>query len=304
MGAPRVRDTRHAGGEGGASDHGPKVAQVAGSRCDGRSCEWPWRGACYRTFLMTHVTPTVFRDSLLMVGIALAEIRASLMVHGLAGTAARCLRKTDRLTALRRSRRRAGSMPDGFDRAYDVHTRIAMDLRELHEIKRRHGEEHAPTPPLVFRDVMRGLDLRAEDTVFVDLGSGAGRAVLLAAEHPFKAIVGVELSPSLHAVAEANVARYRNPAQRCRDIRLVCADAAAFTLPAEPLVVFLYNPFRGVVMRRVLANIEQSLIRHPRPVTVVHLWPRRETRALFASSRSLRGVDAPPPAAVFRSIAT
>jgi hypothetical protein len=232
--------------------------------------------------MLSSVPP--FRAAAFIAGIVMMEVRAALRVHGPLGTVARTLGHVGELLTLRRSHRRALSVPDGFDRTHGVHTKIAMDLGELYEIKRRGGEEHAPTPAGMLRDALSALDVRFEETVFVDFGSGAGRAVLLAAEHPFKTIVGVELSASLHRRAEANVASYSNPARRCHDIRLHCGDAAQFTLPADPLVLYFYNPFRDDVMRRVLTNIERSLAAAPRPITILHLWPRRETRTMFAAS--------------------
>jgi hypothetical protein len=43
------------------------------------------------------------------------------------------------------------------------------------------------------------LDFR--DLVFIDLGSGKGRTLLMASDYPFRRIVGVELLPALHLAA-------------------------------------------------------------------------------------------------------
>ena len=45
--------------------------------------------------------------------------------------------------------------------------------------------------------------------------------------------------------------------------------STAFPLPAEPLVIFLFNPFPESGMRRLMANLEQSLRLHPRPAYVL-----------------------------------
>lgn len=243
------------------------------------------------------------RACALAAAIVMVEIRTALRVHGTRGAVTRSLRHVRDLLHLRGSHRSAQSVPDSFDQAHGVHTRIAMNLRELYEVKRRGGEEHTPTPAVVIRDCLSSLDIPFEEHVFVDFGSGAGRAVLVAAEQPFKAIVGVELSASLHRRAEANVRSYRNPAQRCHDIRLHCGDAAEFTLPEDPLVLYFYNPFRLDVMRRVLQNIERSLMEAPRAITIIHLWPRRDTRDLFEGSRLLTPADGGPDVAIFRSLA-
>ena len=43
----------------------------------------------------------------------------------------------------------------------------------------------------------------------IDIGAGMGRAVLLAAEMPFRLVVGVELNPTLAQIARRNLAIWR-----------------------------------------------------------------------------------------------
>jgi len=99
-----------------------------------------------------------------------------------------------------------------------------------------------------------GLDWR--QCTFIDLGSGKGRAVLLAREHSFARVVGVELSPELHAVAIANVSRAGGAG-----IQLIRGDAAEF--PWEQaftgtLLFFLYNPFSRPVLEKFLRRLHAS----------------------------------------------
>jgi SAM-dependent methyltransferase len=108
---------------------------------------------------------------------------------------------------------------------------------------------------------------------FVDMGSGKGRMLFVAAEYPFRKVIGVEFSNDLHEEALANIKRYRYRGQRCVDIESVHADAAEFEFPNENLVVYMFNPFGPEVMKRMLANLERSIERHPRHVIVMMLWP-------------------------------
>jgi SAM-dependent methyltransferase len=183
---------------------------------------------------------------------------------------------------------RAHLSPDDFDSTYGVRTRVVPTLRELIRTTRRGGFEHEPSPPDLFRAVLDGLDIDFKETVFVDYGSGAARAVLLAAEYPFKEVVGVEIAPSLHAHAEANRSAFPAAACRAHGVRLVCGDAAAFALPPQPLVLYFYNPFGVAVMRRVLANIEASLAERPRPIILVVAQCYREPREILLQSRAFR----------------
>ena len=52
----------------------------------------------------------------------------------------------------------------------------------------------------------RALHLDFQDFNFVDIGSGKGRALLLASDYPFREIIGIELSPELDRVAQGEVA--------------------------------------------------------------------------------------------------
>ena len=78
---------------------------------------------------------------------------------------------------------------------------------------------------------------------FVDVGAGKGRALLLAAELPFRKVVGVEVSEELARIAQRNVARWSRVAKPKAKIRVVHEDAAKFRWPRTPLLVYLYNPF-------------------------------------------------------------
>jgi SAM-dependent methyltransferase len=120
---------------------------------------------------------------------------------------------------------------------------------------------------------MDSVDVRHEDFEFVDLGSGKGKALLLASDYPFKRIIGVEFSPVLHLIALDNISRYRTPTQRCRNIKSICQDATEFDFPMSPLLVHLYNPFGPDTLGRVLERLEASLSIQPRPCFVVMVYP-------------------------------
>jgi SAM-dependent methyltransferase len=108
---------------------------------------------------------------------------------------------------------------------------------------------------------------------FIDVGSGKGRVLFVAAEYPFRKVIGVEFSNALHDDALANLKRYKHSGRRCADIEAVHADARDFEFPDDNLVIYLFNPFGPEVMERMLANLERSLEKHPRHVIVVMLWP-------------------------------
>lgn len=118
---------------------------------------------------------------------------------------------------------------------------------------------------------------------FVDVGCGKGRGLMLALRFPFRQVLGVELSPELAGVAKANLERFQ--AQwRMNGVQagVVAGDATMFTLPAGPLVLFLYHPFAAPVMRRFLAHVREELGREQREIYLLYANP--ELEALVAGT--------------------
>jgi predicted RNA methylase len=105
-----------------------------------------------------------------------------------------------------------------------------------------------------WRRAMSELPPFPAEATFVDLGTGRGRPMILAARMGFRRVVGVELDPVLARTAERNVRRWsrRNPSV---EMTVVHADAATCPLPEGPLVLFLANPFGAETMRRVLDRV-------------------------------------------------
>jgi predicted RNA methylase len=98
-----------------------------------------------------------------------------------------------------------------------------------------------------------------EEFTFIDVGAGMGRAVLLAAQLPFRQVVGVELNPTLARIARKNLAVIRASGRVLAPTKIICGDAVEFRLPAGPCLAFLFNPFGAPVMRRLLAAWRKSL---------------------------------------------
>jgi hypothetical protein len=162
-----------------------------------------------------------------------------------------------------------------FDEQFGVDTigKIQPERLALAGPNAEHARAYEPSRVDAFRDVIGQLPLDFAHMVFVDFGSGKGRIVLAASEFPFQRIVGVELSAKLHAAAQANCRNYRNPERKCDAIELLCLDATAYVIPADPAVFFFYNPFDREVMARVADNICRSLREAPRPAFIVYFNP-------------------------------
>jgi SAM-dependent methyltransferase len=156
-----------------------------------------------------------------------------------------------------------------------------------------HATHYEATDTTVLPRLLRQMHLDHARWTLVDLGAGKGQALFLAADFPFKRIIGVELSPGLCELARRNCRTFRSRTQRCTAIEIVCDDAAEFRFPLDPLVVYLFNPFDEVVLRRVLANLTQSLEEHRREAYLIYHNPlhRHVIDRFGVFERLLSGTD-------------
>lgn len=90
---------------------------------------------------------------------------------------------------------------------------------------------------------------------FIDLGCGKGRAMIVAAELPFRKIVGVDISKSLIKIAEGNarILRLAHPERPRIEPRY--GDATKAKLPSGARVVFLYHPFGRPLVEQVVSRL-------------------------------------------------
>jgi SAM-dependent methyltransferase len=157
------------------------------------------------------------------------------------------------------------------------------------------ASDYEPIQVPVFRSIMRDLRIDHADYAFIDFGSGKGRALLMAAQYPFRRIIGVELSPVLHEAAMRNVAAFERRKAAGARIELLCEDALRYRIPDEDAVCFFYNPFGRPLVEKLIANLEASLARAPRRLVVVYrnpvcadLFDRAPFLGLAAARRTYR----------------
>jgi SAM-dependent methyltransferase len=164
---------------------------------------------------------------------------------------------------------------DAFDERHGTDTARRVTLDDLSAT----GDDamplwrYAPTLVSPFRRMVAQLPVLEERLLFVDLGSGKGRALMLASEYPFRRIIGVELSPKLHAIARQNLHAFRSEDQRCFEFELFCMDAGIYAPPLEPVVLFMAQPFPVEVLDAVLERVEASVREVPRRIYIAYMNP-------------------------------
>ena len=221
-------------------------------------------------------------DRMARMGGWLDRVRWAMEQRGLLGT-----------LRLAVARMRGG--PDGprmqhpFDREHGVETSglIGGARLEAGHAHALHSTAYFGVPPSRMRRVLErwratGGVGAVETYAFVDIGCGKGRALLVAAAMPFREALGVELDGALAEVAKRNVSRWRELGRARCPVRVERGDATEVELPGGPLLVYLYNPFRAPVLRRLLERMEAR----GGPVDVLYLYP--EEARVFAEFPAFR----------------
>ena len=151
-----------------------------------------------------------------------------------------------------------------FDREYGTDTGGYLGPEELVNGRANDALNHgySAIAPSVFheacrrwRETLPAVSGRIEAYSFVDVGAGKGRGILLAAELPFRKVIGVEVSEELARIVHRNVARWNRVAQPKAKIRVIQQDAAKFRWPRTPLLVYLYNPFACSLVAQIAENL-------------------------------------------------
>jgi predicted RNA methylase len=184
-----------------------------------------------------------------------------------------------------------------FDLKHGLDTQTTILIRHLETsapgAEYAHPYEGAAIP-LVHR-ILRQLRTDLRRFTFVDLGSGKGRVLLVAAEYPFKSVVGVEFSKTLHEIAQSNISKFvATGLTKTRPIS-INMDAGEFDFSQfTDKVVFCNNPFAASLMLRVLDNLQVSLAKTGDQGILIYLTPipatvkeRLDTFGLVAQGRYL-----------------
>ena len=211
----------------------------------------------------------------------LRKIRRAVQRHELSVLPGLALERINRLAsrlqpsvraAIRESKQRSAA----FDERFGVNTVGCIHQTDLNigSPNQLHAVSYGASDPKLFRDAIVSLPIEYRRFVFVDFGSGKGRAVLLATEFPFKRVVGVEFSEELHRIALNNINRLHSDIAKCKDVDSICMDAVDYLLPDECLVCYFCNPFDATIMAQVLSNIRKSFLQKPREIFIVYYNPK------------------------------
>jgi SAM-dependent methyltransferase len=159
-----------------------------------------------------------------------------------------------------------------FDQAHGVDTSGLVPAKHL--TTGHAHDEHVTAYYGVAPSILRALIAHWRETVpphpissytFLDIGSGKGRALLVASELPFRRAAGIELNPQLAAVARTNAETWKHShtgdptAPLLAPIEILEQDALELALPATPTLIFLFHPFEAPLLRKLLRRLESQI---------------------------------------------
>lgn len=138
---------------------------------------------------------------------------------------------------------------------------------------REHGHDYRPTPCQLFEWTLAAIDYDLSKLTFVDYGAGKGRVMLLASEHPFAAVGGIEFAEELHDAATMNIQQYPRSRMQCRNVECVLEDASQVGAPDGEAVHYFFNPFSREVFAEVLNTLVVSYRQRPRRLYLILVDP-------------------------------
>jgi hypothetical protein len=150
--------------------------------------------------------------------------------------------------------RSANPSRDSFDQRYDTNTRGIREIGSLDvntSAAAQYAVRYEPSNAQLVWAALDRLKIDHSRFIFIDFGSGKGRALLVAAEFPFIEVLGIEFSRELHEIALENIARIPPYIARAGRILSIHSDAALFELPKSDIVCYFYNPFGPPIITAV-----------------------------------------------------
>jgi len=171
------------------------------------------------------------------------------------------------------------------EKKYKIDTTGADELSGLQKkgIDISHATVYMPASYDLLEEVFEKLNLSRFGHM-LDMGCGKGRALCVAAHYGVSQLTGVDFSKPLCQAAEKNL---EITAARVPGIhfKIWNHDAFYFDIPLDADCIFLFNPFDATIMSGVVKNIELSLKKNKRKITIIYFNPIE--KSLFRGYKEL-----------------
>lgn len=102
----------------------------------------------------------------------------------------------------------------------------------------------------------------------IDFGCGKGGALITLSQCGFRSVDGLDISKDLLLIAKNNLRKLN-----IRNVKLFCSSAASFTELHKYTFIYMFNPFPPPIMNDVISNINESIEKYPREITIIYKNP-------------------------------
>lgn len=159
------------------------------------------------------------------------------------------------------------------EKKYAINTTGADELHHLNKIgiDISHATIYMPVSYFLLEEIFQQLPPSPRNH-FLDIGSGKGRALCVAAHHGFGQVTGIDFSKKLCDLASENLQKTKEKTPSLQ-FKVINNDAFYYEIPANTDCIFLFNPFDEIIMNAVVQNIRKSLHQHPRKLSIVYVNP-------------------------------
>ena len=162
-----------------------------------------------------------------------------------------------------------------FEGKYSTKTRrwvFPDDLNVERETPER-GTKYYPLDFLSLYRIFKFLPVDFKDSVFLDLGCGKGRPLLVALKHGFRKVIGVEYDKNLCDICLNNLKNYAKSKNYDCKYEVIEMDVSLYEVDDDVNVVLLFNPFDDYILEKVMSNINKSIKRKNRILYIVYSNP-------------------------------
>ncbi|MEX0636080.1 MAG: class I SAM-dependent methyltransferase [Ferruginibacter sp.] len=162
------------------------------------------------------------------------------------------------------------------EKKYGIQTTGADELASLDKkgIDIEHATIYMPISYDLLEDVFAAVSIQQFNHL-LDIGSGKGRALCVAAHAGVCKLSGIDISKEFCDISIKNLEHTATLFSNIQ-YKIYNNDAFYFDIPSDVDSIFLFNPFDEVIMSAVLENIEESLVLHPRKMTIMYANPMQK----------------------------
>lgn len=149
------------------------------------------------------------------------------------------------------------------ERKYGIDTTGADELKELDNkgIDIEHATIYMPASYDLLETVFGKLDISSFNHV-IDIGSGKGRPLCVAAHLGVQKVTGIDFSKEFCEAAKFNLQKTQQSFPNLQ-FKIYNNDAFYFEIEDDVDCIFMFNPFDEIIMSGVIENIEISLENNP-----------------------------------------